>query len=253
MGERLKVLVVDDDPRMVKTICDILTVKGYAAVPAYSGEEAVERIRSQGPPGCVLMDIKMPGISGVEAMKQIKALAPGLQVVLMSAYATDEQAAEVKRQGGCAVLTKPVDFHLVLSFLSLLGKAESILVVDDDLAFCRTLGDALHERGYLVETEGEAGRVLAHLERAYRLLVILDLKLGAATGTEVLAAIRGKYPAKPVLLVTGYREELGGDIEKGLRLGAYACLYKPLELDVLTGIIAEISRKKLHNVLGEPF
>lgn len=252
MKERIKVLVVDDDQRMVKTICDILMVKGYEAVPAYSGEEAVEAVKAHSP-DCVLMDIKMPGLSGVEALGLIREMAPELKVVLMSAYATDEQAEEVKQQGGCAVLTKPVDFQLVLSFLSLLGKEESILVVDDDPAFCATLGDILRARGYRVATEGEAQGVLAHLDRTYQLLVVLDLKLGSATGVDVLGDIRKKYPSKPVVLVTGYREEMGGAIEKGLRTGAYACLYKPFEAEELLGIIAEISRKKLHNVLGDPF
>jgi DNA-binding NtrC family response regulator len=252
MKERLKVLVVDDDQRMVKTICDILKVKGYEGVPAYSGEAAVEAVKGHHP-DCVLMDIKMPGISGVEALKLIKEVAPELKVVLMSAYATDEQAAEVKQQGGCAILTKPVDFQLVLSFLSIQGKEESILVVDDDPAFCATLRDILQARGYRVATEGEAQGVLAHLDRAYQLLVILDLKLGAASGLDVLGEIRRKYPSKPVVLMTGYREEMGGAVEKGLRIGAYACLYKPFEAEELLGIIAEISREKLHHVLGNPF
>ena len=123
MSEKLKILVVDDDRRMVKTICDILRVKGYEALPAYSGEEAVQLVPEEAF-DCVLMDIKMPGIDGVEALKMIKGVAPDTPVVLMSAYATKEQAEEAKLHGAAMVLTKPIDFPQVLSFLSLLGKAE---------------------------------------------------------------------------------------------------------------------------------
>lgn len=252
MKEKIKVLVVDDDHRMVKTICDILTVKGYETKPAYSGEEAVERARGDGI-NCVLMDIKMPGIDGVEALRQIKETAPELAVVLMSAYATEEQALEAKRYGASAVLTKPIDFQQVLSFLALLRKEESILIVDDDPAFCKTLKDILEARGYKVITESDPARVISDMEQQYELVVLLDLKLGNVDGVEVLKQIRTRFPTKPVLLVTGYRGEMGNAIEQGLKVGAYSCLYKPLEVEQLLKIVGEISRGKRDAILGEPF
>ena len=189
MGETTKVLVVDDDRRMVKTICDILKVKGYEAVEAYTGEEAIEKVRSDNP-DCVLMDIKMPGINGVEALQLIKGIAPHLPVVLMSAYATDELAFQARQQGADAVLAKPLDISSILLFLSLLRKVESVLVVDDDPDFCSTLKDILQSRGYRVETEGDPGKVLGHMEQDYKLVVLLDLKLGQSDGLDVLKAIR---------------------------------------------------------------
>ncbi len=129
MGETTKVLVVDDDRRMVKTICDILKAKGYAAVSAYTGEEAVETARSE-TPDCVLMDIKMPGIGGVEALKMILASVPDLPVVLMSAYVTEEQAEEAKSRGAWSVLTKPIDIEKLLTFLTLLGKEKNVVEIN---------------------------------------------------------------------------------------------------------------------------
>lgn len=252
MKEKLRVLVVDDDRRMVKTLCDILKVKGYESIEAYSGEEAVAKVKEK-EPDCVLMDIKMPGINGVEALALINAVSPGLPVVLMSAYATSEQVAAAKRQGAYTVLTKPIDIQLLLSFFSLLRKEESILVVDDDPAFCRTIKDILQEKGYRVETELDAANVMGHMERNYQLTVVLDLKLGNADGLEVLKEIRATYPSKPVILVTGYGGEMAASISKGEEIGAYACLYKPLEVERLIGIIEEVSRKKMQTFLGETF
>lgn len=250
MEEKIKVLVVDDDRRMVKTICDILKVKGYEALQAYTGEEAIEKVKSE-IPDCVLMDIKMPGINGVEALKMIKDISPNLPVLLMSAYATEELIKEGKQQGAYTVLTKPIDIQMVLLFLSLLRKEESILVVDDDPAFCKTLMDILHSRGYRVETEADPEKVLGHMEQDYKLVVILDLKLGNANGLDVMKAIRAKYPSKPVVLVTGYREEMADSIRKGLEIGAYTCLYKPFEMEELFRFIKEISHKKIKAIFGE--
>ena len=252
MGEITNVLVVDDDRRMVRTICDILKVKGFVATAALNGEAAVEIVKAERP-DCVLMDVKMPGIDGVEALRMMKELAPDLPVVLMSAFTTPEQAEEAKKQGVHAILTKPVDIQLLLSFLSLLRKEECILVVDDDPLFSKTLKDILQARNFQVETEDDPGKALALMERKYELAVVLDLKLGDSDGLALLRDIRLRYPNKPVVLVTGYGEEMASAIEKGLEIGAYTCLYKPLAMEELIGIIKEISRKKLRSLFGEPF
>jgi DNA-binding NtrC family response regulator len=244
----MKILVVDDDRRIVKTTCDILKIKGHEPIAAYSGEEGVEKAGSN-PPDCVLMDIKMTGINGVEAMIRMQQIIPGLPVVLVSAYTTDEIMEEAKGAGAYAVLNKPLNFPMVLSFLSLLSKEESILVVDDDPKFSRTLKDILTLRGFKVQTESEPRKVLDHLEKDYKLAVVLDLKLGGGNGVDVLKDIHAKYPGKPVVLMTGYRQEMGNSVELGRQIGAYTCLYKPFESDDLFQVLEEIRIGKLQNVL----
>jgi DNA-binding NtrC family response regulator len=245
----MKILVVDDDHRIVKTTCDILKIKGYEPIAAYSGEEGVEKVKSD-PPDCVLMDIKMPGITGVEALKRMKEIVPALPVVLVSAYATDDLMEEAKRAGAYAILSKPLNFPMILSFLALLRKEESILVVDDDPMFCQALKDLLTLRGFQVETESEAQGVMEHLENNYELaVVLLDLKLGTLNGVDVLKDIRAKYPGKPVLMMTGHRQEMRDSIEQARKVGAYTCLYKPFETDELFRLLEEIRVGKLKNLL----
>lgn len=250
MEERLKILVVDDDQRMVRTICDILRVKGYDSAAAYCGEEAVKMVQG-GVFDCVLMDLRMPGIDGVAALKMIKEIAPDTPVVLMSAYATDQQSEEARICGAASVLAKPIDIQQVLSFLALLRKEESILIVDDDPAFSRTLKDILQSTGYRVQTEENPEKVLSHMEEEYQLMVILDLKLGTADGLDVLKEVRARYPQKPVVLVTGYRNEVSSSIEQGMAVGAYTCLYKPLGIERLLQIIKEVSRDKRNALLAD--
>ena len=116
MQDRLQVLVVDDDRHMVKTLCDILRHKGYEPIPAYSGEEAVAGVTAK-VPDCVLMDIGMPGLDGVETLTAIRVRAPGVPVVLMSAYVTATREIEARHQGIEALLTKPVNIQQILGFL----------------------------------------------------------------------------------------------------------------------------------------
>lgn len=245
----LKVLVVDDDNRIVKTTCDILKIKGYQPIAAYSGEEGVEKVRTEAP-DCVLMDIKMGGINGVAAMNQMHRINPSLPVILISAYATDDLMEEAKRSGAYAILSKPINFQVILTFLDLFRKEESILVVDDDPGFCRTLQDILTLRGFHVRTENEPRKVLSDIDMERKLVVVLDLNLGSVSGVDVLQGIRAKYPSLPVVLVTGYRHEMGDAVAKAFEIGAYTCLYKPFEMDALFQVVEEIRLKKLKNLLG---
>ena len=235
---------------MVKTLCDILKVKGYDTAEAYTGREAVESVKSYGP-DCVLMDISMPEVNGLEALKMIKEVSPDIPVILMSAYTTEEQVTEAKREGADALLTKPIDIQNLLSFFALLRTEESILIVDDDPEFSGMLKDLLKLRGYRVETEDDPEKVLAHLDKNCKLAVILDLKLGNTNGLDVFKLIRAKYPSKPVILVTAYGDEMKESIEKAYAIGAYACLYKPFESCALIRRIREISRRKRQMIFAE--
>ena len=229
---------MDDDSRIVRTTCDILNIKGFEAIPASSGEDGVAKAIADRP-DCVLMDIKMPGINGVEAMKLMKEKVPGLPVVLVSAYATDEVMAEAKRVGAYAVLSKPLNFPAILTFLSLLDRDESILVIDDGTDYSNTLRDVLALRGYHIETESEPRNVLLHLEKERKMAVLLDLEL-AESGDEMLAKIQARYPTMPVVLVTANEQNLNDSNEKLRHIGAYTCLYKPFEMHQLLGLFEEI-------------
>jgi DNA-binding NtrC family response regulator len=111
-----KILVVDDDPGMVRTLCDIFRLRGWEAVGVYSGEEAVaeqfEHCYSH-----VLMDIMMPGIDGVTALKRMKLHRPACQVILMTAHTADERIAEARREGAMEVVTKPIDLPSLMRLL----------------------------------------------------------------------------------------------------------------------------------------
>ena len=249
--------MVDDDRRMVKTICDILRVKGHDPHAAYSGEEAVNKVRGEGF-DCVLMDLKMPGIDGLEALKMIKGAAPELPVVLMSAYATEDQAEEASRQGAFAVLTKPIDVQMVLSFLALLRKEESILIVDDDPVrrmaepriliidddpnLRKTLSDILRLKGYETLTAENGEKGLAALRESGVKLVLIDLGLPDIPGLEVLASIKADFPGAEAIVLTG-QATIDSAVEATNR-GAFSYLMKPYEIDQLINHIRRAHEKQ---------
>ena len=245
---KLHILVVDDDRRMAKTLVNIFQVKGYEVEAAHSGPEALGKVAG-GRFDCVLTDIKMPEVSGVELYRAIKARQPDLTVVLMTAYSTDKLVKEGLEEGAIAALTKPLDINALLSFFSSLGRERSIVIVDDDPQFARTLGDILRARGFAVTQITDPHGVVERLD-ADGQTVLLDMKLNGIGGLEVLKEIREQHPRLPVVMVTGYRQEMAQAIEVALKIGAYTCLYKPFQIEGLLQVVAEIRRQELRRVLA---
>lgn len=247
MSKKLSILIVDDDHRMARTVRDILNVKGYQAECAFSGAEALGKIKKTDF-DCVLTDVKMPEINGVELYQAIRKIYPQLAVVLMTAYPSDALIKKGLKEGILAALTKPLDINLLLSFFSSLRREQSIVIVDDDLNFSKTLGGILKERGFQV-TEVPDPRNLADKLKPEGEVVLLDMKLNDLEGLEVLKEIRKVYPYLPVILVTGYREEMAKAIEAALKISAYACLYKPFQIDELIQLLSQIQHWQWARVL----
>jgi CheY-like chemotaxis protein len=110
------VLVVDDDVGMVDTLVDILSARRYRVETAYSGDAAVAMVRQMSY-DAVLMDIQMPGLNGVEALRLMKGLAPKISVIMMTAFTRDELVEEARQATAVTVLPKPLDMDWVLALL----------------------------------------------------------------------------------------------------------------------------------------
>jgi two-component system response regulator HydG len=247
MTQNLHILIVDDDQSMAHTLNDILSLAGHTVVETYSGPEALEKARAQFF-DCVLADIRMPEMDGVELHHQLRQAQPGLPVVLMTAYAAEELIRQGLNEGIVGVFDKPLDINHLLGFFTSLAKDRVITIVDDDAAFCETLGSILEHRGFSVaqitdpQTDVESMGLNAQV-------LLLDMKLDHLDVLDVLKEIRRRYPALPVLLMTGYRQEMAVAIRAALAIDAYTCLYKPLEIQELLLTLAQLQLVRLRAAL----
>lgn len=247
MSNKLNILVVDDDRRMAKTIVDILIVKGYAADFAYSGSEALEAIENRNY-DCILTDIKMPSMNGIEFYQEVKELYPETPVLLMTAYTTNELVKQGIEEGAVGVVNKPLDISQLLFFFSALRKERTIVIIDDDPNFCQTIGDILRNRSYSVIEISDIDHILDHIESDTQ-VTLLDMKLDGICGLDIIPQLKEKYPDNQIVIVTGYREEMAEAINKALEFDAYACLYKPLQIDHLLNVVSEIYHQSLKQQL----
>jgi len=246
MSTRAHILVVDDDRRMVRTLVDILRIDGNHASPAHSAQEALETLEKE-QIDCVLSDIRMPGVSGVELCRTIKKRDPLLPVILMTAYSDDRLVQDGLREGAIAVLPKPLDINTILPFFSSLLRERSIAIVDDDHDFCVTVREILKEEGFSVATYTDPLKALKRLDKETH-MVLLGMKPGGADGLDILRRIRERHPHMTIL-VTGYRKEMTEEIGSAVAMGAHTCLDKPLQTEELFKAITEVCYRNLGRIL----
>lgn len=110
MLSRTRLLLVDDDPGLLRTLQVLLEDEGgYAVELASSGGEALDRLARFAGIRAVLSDLSMPGMDGLELLERIRDIVPGLPVILMTAFGSVSSAVEAMKRGAFQYLTKPVD------------------------------------------------------------------------------------------------------------------------------------------------
>lgn len=110
------ILIVDDNEELCKNLCDILEFKGYEAHTAYDGYHAIECINSKNF-SIVIMDIKMPGINGLETLKILKQLNPKTTVIMITAFADDILYKEGLKNDDFKIIQKPIDMDKLLALI----------------------------------------------------------------------------------------------------------------------------------------
>jgi len=102
-----RVLIVDDEAIVRESIKDWLADAGYEAATAESGEEALELMKRQDF-GFIVLDIRLPGKTGIEVLKEVKVARPEIKSVVITAYPSEDTIIEAKKLGAIDYLIKPV-------------------------------------------------------------------------------------------------------------------------------------------------
>jgi two-component system KDP operon response regulator KdpE len=181
------VLVVDDEPALRKVFRTSLTASGFTIEEARSGEEAVE-ILPQHPFDLVLLDINMPGIGGVEACREIRALAPKIGILMVTVRDAENDMVRALEAGADDYVTKPVRFR------ELVARMRAVLRrVDVDSA---TQPVVIQVGDLEMDTERHslrrAGEMIHLTPTEFELLAVLMRNQGApVTHTKLLRSVWG--------------------------------------------------------------
>jgi DNA-binding response OmpR family regulator len=121
-----RIVVVDDDPDVLETIRQFLSKRKFEIHTAMTGEEALTLIRAVRP-HLVLLDIRLPGLDGIETLREIRRFDSSVGVIIMTGYANDEEGRLSLELGASDYLVKPLDFKylgatVVQKVLSMIGE-----------------------------------------------------------------------------------------------------------------------------------
>ncbi|MBU2497832.1 MAG: response regulator [Proteobacteria bacterium] len=110
-----KVLLVDDEAPFVETMTKRLTKRDLQITSALSGKEALEQLKRDSTTEIVILDVKMPGMDGIETLKEIKRRYPLTEVIMLTGHATVETAIDGMKLGAFDYLMKPCDMDQLIS------------------------------------------------------------------------------------------------------------------------------------------
>jgi DNA-binding response OmpR family regulator len=240
------VLVVDDEVDICANMADILGDLGFRVDMAHDGDTALEMIRSKAY-DIALLDLKMPGMDGLELYRRIKHLRSGTVAIIVTAYANTVMADQALASGAWRIVAKPVDSRILLDLVEKAIGQPLILVVDDDREMCANLWDILRDRGYRVDLAHDLDEGIRLLESTTFQVVLMDVRLPGGDCSQLLNWIRAASPGTQTILITAHRSETDRLVAQILEDGADAICYKPFDVAQLLKLIGDESRKQATN------
>jgi len=248
MAKQISLLIVDDEMETLRTLDDIFEDRGYVVTLAEDGYKAIEFAKKKFF-DIILMDVKMPGINGLETFREIKRICPSSVVIMMTGYSVEELLRQAIEEGAYAVLYKPFDVKKLLQTIEGALKKPLIMVVDDLVGDRETLKDILLDKGYRVVTASDGYEALNMVPKANFDIILLDVKMPRMDGIKTLEWIKEMNPDTGVIMMSAY--SMDEFVGKALREGALAFLYKPFDMKKLFRIIDEYREEKERNKKGK--
>lgn len=226
--ETLNILVVEDGQSQREMLQEFLAGEGHRVVGAEDGDTAVRQVREDHF-DLLLLDFKMPGMNGIEVLKEIKKINPQINVVMMTAYGTIETAVDAMKLGAVDYITKPIDLDELIILVDRIAERQTLIRENEILRKKLwkkeiSTGQIIYKDTGMETIVNMAGRVASS-----RTTVLIQGESG--TGKELFARlIHGTSPRseKPMIVVncgaipeTLLESELFGH-EKGAFTGATA-------------------------------
>lgn len=240
------ILIIDAQPDFSEVLRHTLTAYGHEVLTARTGEEGIRSAQS-GRPAAVLLDLKLPGMTGLDTLAKLRAVFPQMPVVIVAKAVTVDEESRARELGVAQVLRKGLKLDILMDAvnhtLQLAGRPVSktsapkgtdpstILLVDDEAEIRELVGEFLQRRGYRIKTAASGEEGLAAIRNAPPDLVLLDVYMPGMNGVEMLRQASRSHPKVGVIMLTASQDE--PLLKAALDLGAFDVLSKPVDLKQL--------------------
>src|SRR5204863_3146256 len=193
MSDPAVLLIADDDPGLRESLERTLTREGYRVILASDGNAALERLQAGGV-DLVLTDLKMPGLSGIELLRAVKAIAADVDVILLTAFGTVEEAVKAMKEGAYDFLTKPFQRAQVLRVIR--QALERRDLIQQNRALQQRL-DALLKQGDVIGASPAFRRMMTLVQQVADSSATVLVQGESGTGKELVArAIHERSPRR---------------------------------------------------------
>jgi len=263
--EEIRILLVDDEVDFLEAVRPGLVRRGFLVTAAESGQAALDLLCTD-TFHVIVLDVKMPGIDGVDTFREIKRIAPGIPVILLTGHGNIEQAFETSRDGVFEYLTKPCDVARLASVArqaseqaktakaadNPCGEEIRLLLVDDDRDFLASITPPLERRGAVVYVAHNVRDALQKAVSEEVHVAVVDVVMPGVNGLMLLKQLREANQLLEVIILTGHPSV--PDVRQGLKDGAFDFLTKPQPVeDLFRKIIAAYEHRQqgLHRQRSE--
>ena len=240
---KIKTLIVDDEKIVRDFLTRLLSLEEVEIESAEDGYKAVELSRKK-KFDIVFLDVRMPGMDGLQTLRELKKINPDAKYVMMTGYALDNVLKTAEKECMSFSIKKPFDISQILGFIKGHTREKcakntiKILVVDDDNIILNFFKKLLKD--YEVTTVDNGETALELVKKQDYDLVFLDIVLKDANGKEIYSKIRKIKPHLYVMLMTGFQGE-----QKNIKeLDVRGCLLKPFEIDKIFSEIEKVKNIK---------
>jgi len=111
--EKIKILLVDDEKEFVETLSERIRMREHDSEVALNGEQALKKIEDD-IPDVVVLDLKMPGMDGMEVLRKIRKAYPKVQVIMLTGHGSEKDEEEARKLGAFEYLEKPVEIDTLM-------------------------------------------------------------------------------------------------------------------------------------------
>lgn len=243
--KKLRVLVVDDEKIIRDFFKRLLSLLNLDVMEAEDGYKAIELAKNE-KFDIFFMDVRMPGINGLETYLKLKESNPNIRVVMMTGYAVEDILTEATKNGAYSIIRKPFDINEIRGVLDNIGKEKenkelNALVIDDDSAVLNFFSSLLKNKNIKFKVAGNKALALEMAKKESFDLIFLDLVMQDTNGIEMYNELRKVLPRAEVVLMSGYRQKVD---EARKEVDVSGCLYKPFEIDSVLKEIDKIKNPK---------
>lgn len=240
MTRPFQVLIIDDDRDLAESLAELIEARGHVACLAFSGEAGIARFRHQHF-DVAFVDVKMPGLNGVQTFLGLRKIDPAAAIIMMTGYSAEQVLRDATQAGTLRVIDRAAAVLEMTPIIEEVKPRRILIGAGQERALAGDLRFALSDRGYEVDVAYSGEEVLERVMGGMADAVVLDQRLPVLSGFDLFLALRWSGHPVPTIIAANRAKEHGAAIDL-LQPMTEAIISKPFDpVDVL-GEIDKLQR-----------